>query len=74
MGALYDLLDNPAGRFALSAILGLGLATMVCAACPRGGCVIVHVPPPASQVQGRVFRTDAGCFRYERTAAPCVGA
>ena len=67
---LARLFESRVGCVVLSLLIGCGLAAMFRPVCRSGACVVMRAPPlPATQ--GRVFRIDDNCFRYERRATAC---
>lgn len=56
----------------ISAVLGLGLATVFRRACVGGTCYVVH-GPAVEHVTGHVWRVDEKCYRYEPYPAECDG-
>jgi hypothetical protein len=64
------LLNNEYGRIIISIILGLGLATLFRRACSDGKCIEFN-GPILSQIDGKIYRFDERCYKYDAEAARC---
>ena len=64
------LLHTSTGRYMLSIILGLGLATLFRATCKGKNCVVYNAPP-LEEIEGKTFKFDGKCYKYEPTAVSC---
>ncbi len=64
------LLNNEYGRIIISIILGLGLATLFRRACSDGKCIEFN-GPIISQIDGKIYKYDEKCYKYETEAARC---
>ena len=62
--------STPGARALLSALLGLGLASLFRSTCKGGRCVVVQGPPVA-EVTGGVYRLNGSCYRYTPVPAEC---
>lgn len=61
------------GSALISAVLGLGLATVFRRACAGGGCFVVS-GPSIEHVTGSVWELDDKCYRYSAVPAMCDGS
>jgi hypothetical protein len=63
------LYSNP-GRYAISIILGLGLATLFRKVCKNRECLVFHAPS-INKIKDQVFHFDNKCYTFEETAESC---
>jgi hypothetical protein len=64
------LLDTETGRFFISVLLGLGLATLFRKVCTDKNCIEFN-GPVISDVDGKIFKTGEKCYKYNVSAATC---
>ena len=64
------LLDTWQGRFFISLLLGLGLATMFRNVCTGDKCITFN-GPIISEIDDKVYRYDEKCYKYKTVAAKC---
>lgn len=62
--------ESPVARAVLSAVVGIGLATLFRSTCKGGRCFVVQ-GPPVRDVEGHVYRLDGSCYRYSPVPAAC---
>lgn len=64
-------LHTPQGRILMSALLGLGLASLFRAVCKGNRCHVFRAPPLVD-IQGKVYKQKGGhCVRYTPVPAKC---
>jgi len=64
------LLYSPIGVTMISILLGLGLATLFRKVCTEKNC-IKFSGPVIKDVEGKVFKYDDKCYKYELQPAKC---
>jgi len=65
-------LHTPQGRILMSALLGLGLASLFRAVCKGNKCHVFRAPPLAD-IQDKIYKTSGGhCVTYTPIAAKCT--
>jgi hypothetical protein len=67
---LKRLLDSSLGRIIISVLLGLGLATLFRKVCTDKNCITFN-GPVISDVDGKTFKHDANCYKYNLTHTTC---
>lgn len=72
MTYMSAVVKTSGGGILISALLGLGLATVFRRACVGGACYVVH-GPSIDHVTGHVWRVDSRCFMYTPEPAQCDG-
>ena len=63
-------INTDSGRFILSVILGLGLATLFRKACKDRNCIVFKAPP-FKDVQNKVFEFKKKCYKFKENATEC---
>jgi hypothetical protein len=61
-------LNTPTGRFLISVLLGLGLATMFRQVCVDGSCLEFN-GPVIEETDGKTFQFGEYCYQYEMIPA-----
>jgi hypothetical protein len=64
------LLDTNIGRFFISAILGIGLATLFNKVCKDRNCLVFN-GPILSEFDGKIYKYDNKCYKYSLTPSNC---
>lgn len=67
---IEGLLNNRSGRLIISALLGLGIASLFRRSCKGSRCVVVRAPEP-EQVEGHIFKYDDICYKFVPMAVSC---
>jgi hypothetical protein len=71
MGMLEDFMSKRAGCIAVSALLGIGLATMFHRACVGRDCVVMK-GPDVNHITSHVWRNGhEGCYKYSVQKVDC---
>ena len=63
-------LSSPTGKVFMSILWGLGLAALFRRACKGRSCIVYKGPHP-STINGRVFKHDGKCYKYNTKRANC---
>ena len=64
------LLHGRFSKYVISAILGIGLATLFRKACNSRNCLVFKAPP-MDKVKDKVFRYNQKCYKFGETAQSC---
>ena len=64
------LLNTELGRFFISVIIGIGLATLFRKSCTDKNCIIFD-GPVISEVDGKTFRFGEFCYKYDLKPHKC---
>lgn len=64
------LLNTELGRFFISVIIGLGLATLFRKSCTDKNCIVFD-GPVISEVDGKTFKFGEMCYKYELRPSKC---
>jgi hypothetical protein len=67
---LKRLLTTPIGRFFISVILGLGLATLFRKACTGKDCINFN-GPVIDEINGKTYKFGEHCYKYELHPEKC---
>lgn len=58
------------GRYIMSVILGIGLATFFRAACYGKNCTI-ETAPPMEQIDAKIYKFDQKCYKLTKNPVKC---
>ena len=61
---LRRLIYSDVGRYVISILLGLGLATLFRKVCNDRSCLVFHAPH-INKIKGQVFDFDGKCYTFE---------
>jgi hypothetical protein len=64
------ILSTEMGRFFISVLLGLGLATLFRQVCTGDKCLTFN-GPVISDVDDKIFKYDEKCYKYSTKSANC---
>ena len=64
------LLNTEHGRFFISLLLGLGLATLFRNVCTGDKCIIFN-GPVIGEIDDKIYKSDGKCYTYTTAAAKC---
>jgi hypothetical protein len=64
------LLDTEMGRFFISLLLGLGLATLFRNVCTGDKCLVFN-GPVISELDDKIYKYDGKCYKYTTVASKC---
>ena len=67
---LLKLVQSKLGRFLISVILGLGLATLFRKSCKSKECTVFLAPDIAS-IKDDIYKYDSKCIKYKEKAVKC---
>ena len=58
------------GKYLISIILGIGLASLFRKACNKRNCLMFKAPP-IDEVRGHIYSHDDKCYRFKEKATKC---
>jgi hypothetical protein len=64
------LLNTEMGRFFISVLLGLGIATLFRQVCTGDKCITFN-GPVISDIDDKIFKQDGKCYKYATRPAKC---
>ena len=67
---LKAIINSTRGKYVLSLLLGLGLATLFRKACKDRNCLVFKAPK-MSDIKGKVFGYNDKCYKYEEQNSSC---
>ena len=67
---LEKFVGSNTGKYMMSILLGLGLATIFRAACQGKKCKTI-VAPPLSEIEDKIYRFDDKCYKIQKSATKC---
>lgn len=67
---LDKFVSSNTGKYLMSIILGIGLATFFRAVCKGSKCKIIRAPP-LDEIDNEVYKYNDKCYNLEKTATKC---
>lgn len=67
---LLNLVQTQFGKYVMSIILGLGLASIFRRSCTNKKC-LVFVPPDMATLKDDIYEYDGRCYKYRSKAVKC---
>jgi hypothetical protein len=67
---LNKFFESSTGKYLLSVILGLGLASLFRRICKDKNCYIFKAPA-LEDVNDKIYKFDDKCYQYKSTVVPC---
>ena len=67
---LRRLIYSEVGRYIISILLGLGLATLFRKVCNERNCIIFK-GPALNKVKGQVFKFNDRCYQFQEKIEKC---
>jgi len=64
------ILNTTAGKYFISIILGLGLATLFRKSCENDNCVVFKAPN-INELTGKPYKFNNDCYNYKFNSASC---
>lgn len=64
------LIYTDIGRYIISILLGLGLATLFRKVCNERNCIIFRAPG-LNKIKGQIFRFNNKCYKFEEKIENC---
>jgi len=67
---LNKFVHSNTGKYIMSIILGLGLATLFRQVCKGTKCRIINAPP-LEDLDNETYKINGKCYNYEKNAVNC---
>ena len=67
---LRRLIYSEVGKYVMSILLGLGLATLFRKVCNDRSCLVFHAPH-INKIKGQIFDFDGKCYTFREKAERC---
>ena len=67
---LTRLIYSDVGRYIISILLGLGLATLFRKVCNERNCIVFR-GPALNKVKGQVFKFNDKCYQFDEKISNC---
>jgi hypothetical protein len=67
---LYKFVKSKSGKYMMSIILGIGLATIFRSVCQGSECSVQHAPP-LNEIKDKIFKFDGKCYKFESVHKKC---
>ena len=67
---LDKFVNSNTGKYLMSIILGIGLATFFRAVCKGSTCKIIRAPP-LEEIDDEVYKYNDKCYKLEKIATKC---
>ena len=67
---LYKFVKSDTGKYIMSILLGIGLATMFREVCKGSNCSIQKAPP-LEEIEDKIYKFDDKCYKFERSNGIC---
>jgi len=58
------------GKYVVSILLGLGLATIFREVCKDNECIIFYAPD-LNEVENKIYKQDGKCYKYSLVSTKC---
>jgi len=67
---LGKFVHTETGKYIMSILLGLGLASLFRTVCKDKDCLIFHAPP-LEKIKDKIFKNNDKCVKYNTIATKC---
>ena len=67
---LYKFVKSNSGKYMMSIILGIGLATIFRSVCKVKECY-VYKAPPLDEINEKIYKFDGKCYKFENVNQKC---
>ena len=67
---LDKFVHSATGRYVMSILLGIGLATIFRQTCVGKSCIVYNAAP-AEEIDGKIYKFDNKCYKFEKSSATC---
>jgi len=67
---LDKFVHSSTGRYMMSIILGLGLATLFRQVCKGSQCKVLRAPP-LEEIDEEVYKIGDKCYKYDKNSVKC---
>jgi hypothetical protein len=67
---LYKFVKSNSGKYMMSIILGIGLASIFRSVCKGKDCYVYHAPP-LDDIKDKIYKFDGKCYKFESKSQKC---
>lgn len=67
---IKEMVKSKTGKYVMSVLLGLGLATLFSKVCKDRSCIVFKGKNP-KKVEGKVYNVDGKCYKYDLVNTSC---
>ena len=67
---LNKFFENKTGKYMLSIILGIGIASLFRRVCKEKNCIVFQAPP-LDDIKDKVFKYENKCYKYNPVLVKC---
>ena len=67
---LTKFVESETGRYLMSILLGIGLATLFRQICEGKNCTIYNAPP-IEEIDNQIYKFDDICYKMTKNAVKC---
>jgi hypothetical protein len=67
---LGKFVHTETGKYIMSILLGLGLASLFRTVCKEKNCLIFHAPP-LEKIKDKIFKNNDKCVKYNAVPSKC---
>jgi len=67
---LGKFVHTETGKYIMSILLGLGLASLFRTVCKEKNCLIFHAPP-LEKIKDKIYKNNDKCVKYNAVATKC---
>jgi len=67
---LSKMLHSKSGKYLLSIILGLGLASLFRRLCKDNNCIVFYAPP-FDEIKDKIYKEDGKCYTFTPVTTKC---
>lgn len=67
---LDKFINTQIGKYLMSIILGIGLATLFRSVCKGSRCNVIKAPP-MEEIDGQIYKIDGKCYEMKTNSITC---
>ena len=67
---LSKFIHTETGKYVMSILLGLGIATFFREICKGRNCIVFHAPP-LEEVENKIYKYENKCYKYNAISTKC---
>jgi hypothetical protein len=67
---ISKFLSSNTGKYIISILLGIGLASLFRSVCKDKNCILFYIPP-LTEINNQVYQFNDKCYSYESKAVTC---
>jgi hypothetical protein len=67
---LNKFVKSDTGKYIMSILLGIGLATFFRKVCQGKNCSVYRAPP-LDEIEDKIYKFDGKCYKFERSSSSC---